>query len=132
MGLKRAMIRDGGLSRDARSGDGYFGAPRIGTNANAGNQTITISQIAGGVALFTGAAGAVAYTTPTAAQIIAAFPELDIGDTMTFKLTNTAAQTATITAGTDITLAGFTTVNAATRECIIERTAATTVKITSI
>jgi hypothetical protein len=132
MGMKRVMVQDAGIVRPARAGDGALEHNEIITNASAGNQTITIPQVLAGVALFTGAAGAVAYTTPTAADIIAALPELDIGDTYTFRLCNTAAQTATITAGTGVTLAGFTTVNAATRTCIVRKTAATTVTITSI
>ena len=132
MGFKRACVYDGRLEREARTGDGWLANVRVTTNASAGNQSITIPQILGGVALFTGAAGAVNLTTPTAADIIAAMPDMDIGDTYVFKLTETAAQTATIVAGTGVTLAGFTTLNAATRTCIIEKTAATTVTITTI
>jgi hypothetical protein len=128
----RPLVRAAGQVREARTGDGQINANRIITNASAGAQNITIAQILAGVALFTGAGGAVAYTVPTAADIIAAMPDMDIGDTYEFALCNTAAQTATITAATGVTLAGFTTVNAATRRCIIEKTSSTTVTITSI
>lgn len=130
--FKRMMLRTLGIEQESRVGDGWLAMPKVVTNSSAGNQTITIPQVLGGVALFTGAAGAVNYTTPTAADIIAAMPEMDIGDTYVFKLTNTAAQTATIVAGTGVTLAGFTTLNAKTLNCIIEKTSATTVTITSI
>lgn len=132
MSFVRPQVRDAGEYRESRVGDGLLMHPKIVTNAAAGNQSITVAQVLGGVALFTGAGGAVAYTVPTAALLLAAMPDMDIGDTYAFKLTNTAAQTATITTADGVTLAGFTTVNAATRTCIITRTGAATVSITSI
>lgn len=132
MGFKRACLYDNRIEREARVGDGMMEFLRPVTVATAGALTITVPAVLGGAAIFTGAAGAVAYTTPTAADLLAAMPDMDIGDTYSFTLTNTAAQTATITAGVGVTLAGFTTVNAATRKCIMEKTSATTVTITSI
>jgi hypothetical protein len=133
MGFVRAEVKDDGMCRQARVGDAWLANPLVTTNSSAGNQSITMPAILGGVALFTGAAGAVAYTLPATADIIAALPNMDIGDSYVFKLCNTAAQTATITAGDgSTTLAGFTTVNAATRTCIISKTAAATVTVTSI
>jgi len=129
----RAEVYEKGLCRKVRAGDGWLANPLITTNASAGNQSITIAMLAGGAGVFTGAAGAVAYTIPVAADIIAAFPEMDVGDTLVFKLTNTAAQAATLnTAATGVTYAGFTTANAQTRTAIIEKTSSTTVKCTWI
>lgn len=131
--FSRACVKQEGMERDARAGDGWLANPIITTNATAGDQAITIPMIAGGVGVFTGAAGAVAYTIPVAADIIAAFPDMDIGDSLTFTVTNTAAQVATLnTAATGVTYAGFTTANAQTRTGIITKTAATTVKCTWI
>lgn len=133
MSAFRAIIREGGLERVMRQGDGFAANPAIVTNAAAGNQAITLPMIAGGVGLFTGAAGAVQYTIPVAADIIAAFPDMDIGDSLIFKVVNTAAQTATLnTAATGVTYAGFTTVNAGTRTGVITKTSATTVTCTWI
>jgi hypothetical protein len=132
MSFLRFQAMDKGEYRPSQVGDGLMMHPKITTNAAAGNQAITTAAILGGVALFTGAAGAVDYTVPTAAAILAVMPEMDIGDTYAFALTNTAAQAATIVTNTGVTLAGFTTLNAATRTCIIERTAAATVTITTI
>lgn len=132
MGLKRVIVRDDGVETPGRAGVGMCEHNLVSTNASAGAQTITAAMMMGGVALFTGAAGAVNYTTDTAVNILAALDDLDIGDTYTFRLCNTAAQTATIVAGTGVTLAGFTTLNAATRTCIIEKLTSTAVKITSI
>lgn len=131
--FNRPLVRAGGQIREGRVGDGTMSHLRVTTNSGAGAQNITIPQILGGVALFTGAAGAVAYTFPTAAAILAACPDMDIGDTISFFLCNTAAQTATFNgAAAGVTFAGFTTVNAATRQCIIEKTSGTTVTVTTI
>jgi len=100
---------------------------------DAGNQAITVAMIMGGAGVFTGAAGAVQYTVATAVDILAAMPDMDIGDTYTFTVTNTAAQVATLnTASAGVTYAGFTTANAQTRTGIIEKTSATTIKLTWI
>ena len=129
----RAQVQEKGMERAARVGDGWLANPRVVTNAAAGNQDITINAILGGVALFTGAAGAVTYQMPTAAAIIAAMPDMDIGDSYVFEVTNTAAQTATLNnAAVGVTFAGFSTVNAGTRTGIITRTGAATVSVTFI
>ena len=131
--FSRACLYKDGMESEARAGDGWLANPLITTNAAAGNQSITIPMIAGGAGVFTGAAGGVQYTIPVAADIIAAFPDMDIGDSLTFTVTNTAAQVATLnTAATGVTYAGFTTANAQTRTGIITKTAATTVTCTWI
>ena len=131
--FSRACLKKGGMEVAARAGDGWIANPVITTNASAGNQTITAAMIAGGSAVFTGAAGAVQYTVDTVANILAALTGMDIGDTYAFTVTNTAAQTATLnTAVTGVTYAGFTTANAQTRTGIIEKTSSTTIKLTWI
>lgn len=133
MTFSKALLRDGALWREAVAGDGAIGTfLEPVTVATAGNLTIGRTAMLGGCAIFTGAAGAVNYTTPTAAQILADNPKMMDGDSFCFYLVNTAAQTATIVAGTGVTLAGFTTLNAATRLCIVKRTSSTAVTITSI
>ena len=127
----RACVKQSGLERPARVGDGFMANPLITTNAAAGNQAITVPMILGGVGIFTGAAGAVQYTVDTAANILAAMPDMDIGDNYEFTITNTAAQVATLnTAVAGVTYAGFTTANAQTRTGIITKTSATTITLT--
>ena len=131
MSFTRACLYDQGLERLARAGDYQLLNPVITTNAAAGNQSITIPMISGGVGVFTGAAAGVQYTIPVAADIIAAYPQMDIGDSVMFTIVNTAAQIATLnTAATGVTYAGFTTANAQTRQGIITKTSATTVTCT--
>ena len=133
MSFNKALVRDGAMFREAVAGDGLVGNYiEPVTVATAGALTITMAALLGGSAIFTGAAGAVAYTTPTAALIAAAFPKLGVGDSFCFYLTNTAAQVATITAGAHVTVSGLATANAATRLCIYKRDTSTTGTLTCI
>lgn len=125
----RACIHKGGIESEMRVGDGFAANPRYVLNSAAGAQTISLNQILGGIAAFSGAAGAVTYTTDTAANILAAMPDMDIGDTYVFMLSNTAAQTATIAGGTDVTASGNLTVNATSKMFVLEKTAATTMNL---
>lgn len=125
----RTQVYEKGLARKTRAGDGLLTAAQRTVNSGAGAQTISVAQILGGVAVFTGAAGAVTYTSATAADLIAAMPDMDIGDTYMFVLSNTAAQTATIAGGTGVTASGNLTVNATAKFFLLEKTAATTMNL---
>ena len=79
----------------------------------------------------TGATGAFTETFDTAANIIAAYPEIEIGQTYRFAYCNVAAQTATYTTNTGITLTGLAT-NAGsylTHAIYVTKTSATTLGI---
>lgn len=122
----RPCVYQDGIERAARAGEGFMAMPLRTANSSAGNQDITVAQIMGGIAQFTGAAGAVAYTLPTAASLLAAMPDMDIGDTYLFAVSNTAAQAATITTNTGITLSGNSAVvNATMKWVLLEKTSAT-------
>lgn len=127
--FSRACIIKGGIEQEARVGDGFLANPRYVLNSAAGAQTISLNQILGGIAAFSGAAGAVTYTTDTAANILAAMPDMDIGDTYVFMISNTAAQVATIDGGVGVTASGNLTVNATSKMFVLEKTAATTMNL---
>ncbi len=127
--IPRACVYKNDTERHIARGDGYLAMPRITTDATAGSRTFTAEGIAGGVLQFTGAAGAVNYTSPTATLLNAVFSDLEIGESFVFKISNTAAQTATIVGGTGVTVSGNSTVNAGMRECVLVRTAASTFNI---
>lgn len=130
MGLKRVQVREGGMVRDARAGDGPLSANLTTIVATAGNLTIGLAALLGGVARFTGAAAGVTYTTPTAVAILAALPEMDIGDSFEFRLVNTAAQAATIAGGVGVTaIAGNLVVNATSKVFSLVKTSATTMDL---
>lgn len=123
----RPYVTEKGMERKARVGEGFMAMPLITSNTSAGNQTITAAAIMGGVARFTGAAGAVTYTTDTAANLAAAMPGMDIGDSYVFSVVNTAAQTATIAGGTGVTaVAGNLTINASSGLFALIKTGAAT------
>lgn len=129
----RPCVYEKGLERKARAGEGFMAMPIITTNSSAGAQTITAAAIMGGVARFTGAAGAVTYTTDTAANLVAAMPQMDIGDSYVFSIVNTAAQTATIAGGTGVTaVAGNLTINASSKLFALVKTGAATFDLYSI
>lgn len=129
----RACVYDKNMERQARAGEGFLANPIITTNTAAGAQTITAAMISGGVARFTGAAGAVTYTTDTAANLAAAFPGMDIGDSYVFTVVNTAAQAATIAGGTGVTaIAGNLVVNATSKMFALVKTGAATFDLYSI
>jgi len=125
----RPMVSEKGIVRASRVGDGMSMHLARNVNANAGAQTISVPQILGGLAVFTGAAGGVTYTTDTAVNILAAMPDMDIGDTFSFILSNTAAQVATIAGGSGVTASGNLTVNASFRIFVLERTGAATMNL---
>lgn len=123
----RPCVYQKGMERKGRAGEGFLAMPIITTNASAGAQTITAAAIMGGVARFTGAAGAVTYTTDTGANLAAAMPDMDIGDSYVFSVVNTAAQIATIAGGTGVTaIAGNLTLNAASGLFALIKTGAAT------
>lgn len=126
MGFNRVTLMDGGLERVSRPGDGTHMDLVAAVNATAGALTITTAQVLAGLAAFSGAAGAVAYTLPLAADLIAAMPFMDIGDTFTFIVANSAAQAATITTNTGWTVTGVVVANAGFRIVVVTKLTATT------
>lgn len=128
MGFKRGMINDGGLARAMRAGDGSTQNPVIVVNATDGVHTVTVAEIACGVLQFTSFGSGHNVTTPTAALILAAFPEMDVGDSIHFKVSCVAAYAATWAAGDSVTLAGRATTPASSASDIyITKTSATAV-----
>ena len=120
MGFIRNIMREFGIERESRVGDGFsVTGTRVTANATAGNQAITVAGMLGGVAAFSGAAGAVAYTYPTGAQIQVAFPNMAVGDTYMFQVVNTAAQVATFTGATGSVVSGISTANAFSRTVVM-------------
>lgn len=124
MGFKRGMIMDGGLARAMRAGDGSTFNPKIVTYATDAAYTVTVADIACGILVATSLSAGRIFTTPTEALILAAFPEMDVGDSIHFKVSAIAAFAITWAAGTGVTLAGRATTPASTMtEILITLTA---------
>ena len=127
MGFKRIILQDAGLSRNMRAGDNWDN-PVISTVSADANATVSAAQVAGGVIQYTGFSAGRTLTTDTAANFLAAFPEMDIGDALGFTISVVPAFAGTFAAGTGVTLAGRATVPAASAVTIyLIKTSATTV-----
>ena len=89
-----------------------LGNPDPTAIATDANLTLTIDNIAGGAVQFTGFSAGRTITTPTAIQLAAAAPDMDIGDSIILIVSVIPAFAATWAAGVGITLAGRATVAA--------------------
>lgn len=87
------------------------GTPFLNTGAvvafGGTNQTLTVAHLLNGKINGT-PTGAAAYTTPTAAEIDAAFPDVATGDSFEVTIVNTSggANAITVTGGTGVTVKG--------------------------
>ena len=124
----RALVQDvGGLMRAARNGDTILN-PVITTVTADAADTLTVAKIAGGVVQYTGFSAGRVLTTDTAANILAAYPALDVGDSIHLVVSVTPAFAGTYAAGAGVTLAGRATTPASSYSLIyITKTSATTV-----
>lgn len=127
MPFTRQLIQDGGLTRTMRAGDGWDN-PTITVIATDAVDTITVDEILGGVIQYTGFTAGRNLTTDTAANIIAAMPSMDIGDSLGFTVSVVPAFAGTFVAGTGVTLAGRATCPASSSVTVyITRTGAATI-----
>jgi hypothetical protein len=116
------------IPRAARGGDGLcaFLIPTI--IATDANLTLTVAQIATGIVQFSAFSAGRNVTTPTAALMLAAAPDMDIGDSFSFIVSAQAAFAATYVAGTGVTLQGRATTPASSFSIVtVIKTSATTV-----
>jgi len=95
--------------------------------------TWTAADIAGADYTVLATSGATALTTPTAAQIIAAVPGWEVGDSYRLRIYNTNAGTLTLTGGTGVTITGTATLATNVwREYIVSYTGAGAVTMQNI
>ena len=127
MGYKRLIIQDGGMTRNARVGDSEQNPLITVISADAAD-TLTVTKCSGGVVQYTGFTAGRVLTTDTAANYLAAYPEMDIGDAYLFKVSCVAAFAGTWAAAAGVTLKGKTTCPASSNvDVYIVKTSATTV-----
>lgn len=98
--------------RAALPGEVQMSQLQYTANTTVGDSTLTVASILSGIVNRSGPVGAYADTLPTVAQLLAACPQLSVGDSFTFLLRNTVAQANTITAGTGWTLGSNTAIAA--------------------
>jgi hypothetical protein len=129
----RAAIYEGNMRRKARTGDGMLSAPLLATIATDAAISLTVDQIIGGIVQFTGFTAGRNITVPTAASILAALPEMDIGDTLLLHFSVTTAFAGTWVTNTGVTLAGRATIPASGNQFVlIEKLSATTIRWTAV
>lgn len=117
------------LPKVTRPGAGLFAFLRRTAVATDANLTMTVDQMAGGLVHYTGFTAGRNITTPTAALILAAAPDMDIGDSFTFVVSITPAFAGTWVAGTGVTLAGRATTPASSYSLVtVTKLSATTVE----
>jgi hypothetical protein len=75
--------------------------------STVGAGTLTAAGIVGGVITRSGSTAAYSDATDTAANIIAALPNANVGQSWEFSIVNTVAFAETITAGSGVTLSGL-------------------------
>jgi len=127
MSAYKLVMSDGALQRAARSGD-HLGQPNPFVVAADAVDTVTVDKIASRVIQYTGFTAGRVLTTDTAANIIAAFPELDIGESFMIAVSIVPAFAGTWAAGAGVTLAGrATTPASSTTMVVITRTGAATI-----
>ncbi len=123
----RAKVIQGAMMRPARCGDGWLGMIRRTDNSTDANSTITTAMILGGLYSRSGTNTSRTDTTDTAANILAAMPDMDIGDTYMFMVANlTGTNAVTIAGGTGVTASGNLSVLALTTKWfMLTKTSAT-------
>ncbi len=110
-------------------GTGLFANIRPAAVATDANVTMTVDQMAGGMVQYTGFTAGRNITTPTAALILAAAADMDIGDSFTFLVSVVPAFAGTWVAGTGVTLAGRATTPASSWSLVtVTKLSATTVE----
>lgn len=127
--FKRNLISTASLMpAPMRMGDGFLGNPTVLEKTTNADHTITVAEMSGGLIYYSALSAGRAVTTPTAALILAAAPDMDVGDSFVFLVSIQDAFAITWVAGTDVTLAGRATTPASSSTWIVvTKTSATTV-----
>lgn len=131
--FKRVQFTAKGQEMPGRSsvGTGLFANLAITSKTTDANHTLTVAEMAGGAVYYSALSAGRTVTTPTAALILAAASDMDVGDTFTFVVSIQDAFAITWAAGTDVTLLGRATTPASSNSLIVvEKTSATTVNWT--
>jgi hypothetical protein len=116
--LTQVALFQAGLGVKGGSGDCLL-TPAPSVIAADANDTLTVDKIHAGVVQYTGFSAGRTVTTDTAAAIIAAFPDLDIGDSFIIIVSTQNAFAITWAAGAGVTLSGRATTPASTFSVIV-------------
>lgn len=110
-------------------GTGFFANLKPVAVATDSAVTMTVDQMAGGMVQYTGFTTGRNITTPTAAAILAAATDMDVGDSFTFVVSVVPAFAGTWVTNTGVTLAGRATTPASSWSLVtVTKLSATTVE----
>lgn len=129
MGFLRTLVGNAAsLLRPLRQGDGILANVYVTEVGADSNQTLTMEQISGGAINYTGFTAGRNLTTPPATDFLAAFPDMDIGDSYSFLVSIQDGFAGTWVAGAGVTLAGRATTPASSWSwVVVNKTSATSV-----
>jgi hypothetical protein len=126
----RPMVYEKGIARASRVGDGILANPQITAIAADSAQTLTAAGILGGIITHATHTASRTDTTDTAVNILAAMPDMDIGDTYMFTVASLAAFTIIVAGGVGVTASGNLTVLAnGAKNFVLVKTSATTMNL---
>jgi len=128
--FKRVMATDAaGLPQVGRQGQGLLGNISITSKTTDADHTMTVAEMSGGMVYYSALSAGRAVTTPTAALILAACPDMDIGDSFSIVVSIQDAFAITWVAGANVTLVGRATTPASSWSLItVTKLSATTVQ----
>lgn len=129
--FKRTLITSFGneLPQKSAAGSGTVENIAVTVNSADANAILTVADISGGAVQFTGFTAGRNITTPTAAAILAAATDMDIGDCFTIYISVVPGFAGTYVAGAGVTLAGRATTPASSWSMIVvKKLSATTVE----
>ena len=113
----------------SRAGEGLMANLNPTIVATDAAVTMTVAQMAGGMVQYSSFSAGRVITTPTAALILAAAPDMDIGDSFSFIVSVVPAFAGTWAAGTGVTLVGRATTPASSWSIVtVTKLSATTVR----
>lgn len=127
MFFRSLVYLGGGLPEKMSPGMGLAANYRPAAVTVDAAHTITVPEIAGGLILRSGPTAGRIDTSPTAALMAAAFDGMNIGDSLSFKVSNTSGFSVTLAGGTDVTASGNLIILTLTsREVVLVKTSLTT------
>jgi len=128
MFTKGLISKSGQMQKALQSDNPMCGLVAI-VNPAVGASVITAGMLVGGVYV-SAITSAVTHTTDTAVNILAANPDMSIGDTAAVIVSNPTANVLTIAGGTGVTASGTLTVAAgAARTFLLTKASETTMTI---
>lgn len=123
------LIRDaGGLDRAAGAGDGLFSGFIPHTVNGDVDHTITMAELMGGAYIRSGGIDTRTDTTPTAAQIFAANPAMNVGDSLVLYWSSDGS-VVHVAGGVGVTMSSYKSTQSLTGMAILifVKTSATTI-----